>query len=53
MEFDEPFAPDAVISFALVFGDGLRVRCEGDVVRVEAREGKIGVAVAIASYCFD
>ncbi len=53
LEFDEPFAPDAVISFALVFGGGLRVRCEGDVVRVEAREGKVGVAVAIASYRFD
>jgi len=53
LEFDEPFAPGAVVSFALVFGGSLRVRCEGDVVRVEARGGKVGVAVAIASYRFE
>jgi hypothetical protein len=51
-EIDEPFAPGALIRFVLVFGGGLRVRCEGEIVRVEQREGKLGVAVAITSHRF-
>jgi hypothetical protein len=31
----------------------VRLQCQGEVVRVEQREGKVGVAVCFTSYWFD
>lgn len=52
-ETDRPFLPGTFIRFSVGFGSGLRVRCEGRVVRVEPGEGKVGVAVAFTSYGFE
>lgn len=34
-------------------GAGVRLRCRGDVVRVEPRDDKAGVAVAISKHLFE
>jgi PilZ domain-containing protein len=51
-ETDQSFSPGAPISLSLTFAGGVRVQCEGQVVRVERGEGKAGVAVALTSYRF-
>ena len=51
-ETDQSFSPGAPISLALVFGGGLRVQCEGQVVRVEPVGARVGVAIALMSYRF-
>lgn len=43
-------------SFVLEYADPegpVRLRCQGEVVRVERRKGKVGVAVRFSSYRFD
>jgi hypothetical protein len=54
-ETDQSFAIGSPISFSLVLahmhGEApLRLQCEGKIVRIERRSGKVGVAVAIMSY---
>ena len=49
-ETDSSFSVGVTISFSLVLehadpGGPLRLQCQGEVVRVEQREGKVGVAV--------
>jgi len=48
----------ATLSFPLVLehadpGGPVRLQCQGEVVRVEQCEGKVGVAVCFTSYWFD
>jgi hypothetical protein len=50
-ETDHPVHPDAPFRFALVLVNG-RLNCEGRIVRVEGREGKLGVAAAITTSQF-
>lgn len=57
-ETDHSFAPGAPISFSLLLEHGaldgpLRLHCQGQVVRVERRPAKTGVAVAITAVRFD
>ena len=52
-ELDEPFVPGAPIRVSLALGGGSCLRCEGRIVRVERREGKLGIAVAVAAQRFD
>lgn len=53
-ETDESFTPGAPIRFSLllehVYPSPFRLECQGQIVRVERREGKVGVAAAINSY---
>jgi hypothetical protein len=51
-ETDQSFSPGAPISLSLTFAGGVRVHCEGQVVRVQRGEGNLGVAVALTSYRF-
>ena len=57
-ETDLSCLPGATLSFSLVLehvdpGGPVRLHCQGEVVRVERREGKVGVAVCFTSYRFD
>jgi hypothetical protein len=57
-ETEESFSPGAEIRFSAVLehavpGGPVRLRCEGQIVRVERREGKVGVAATITSYQFE
>jgi len=57
-ETDLLFSPGAPITFCLVLEHvtsvgPIRLRCQGTIVRVERRNGKVGVAVAIESHRFD
>jgi len=52
------FPVGVTISFSLVLehadpGGPVRLQCQGEVVRVEQREGKVGVAVCFTVYQFD
>jgi hypothetical protein len=54
-ETDRTFAPGELIQFTLVLehmapGQPVRLQCQGEIVRVERREGNVGVAVAIGAY---
>jgi len=53
-ETTEPLTEGAAIRFSVVlehvFPAPLRLECEGQIVRVERREGKLGVAAALNSY---
>jgi hypothetical protein len=54
-ETDLSFSLGAPINFCLVLehvdqGGPIRLRCHGTIVRVERRNGKVGVAVAIDSH---
>ncbi len=56
-ETDQSFSPSEPIRLVLVLehvqpGRPVRLHCEGRVVRVNRRNGKVGVAVAISSYGF-
>lgn len=56
-ETDQSFSPSEAIRLVLVLehvhpGRPVRLHCEGRVVRVSRRDGKMGVAVAITSYGF-
>jgi len=57
-ETQEPLAPGAVIRFSLVFQHAgseprLRLVCQGEVVRVEQRDERLGIAVTITEFQFD
>ena len=57
-ETDSSFPVGVTISFSLVLehadpGGPLRLQCQGEVVRVERLESKVGVAVRFTSYWFD
>jgi len=52
LETEQSFSPDGPITLSLRFGGGVRVQCEGEVIRVERRGEKLGVAVALTSYRF-
>jgi hypothetical protein len=52
------FPVGITISFSLVLehadpGGLVRLQCQGEVVRVEQHEGKVGVAVCFTAYRFD
>ena len=54
-ETDAPLAPGAPITFSLVLKHAhpnapILLRCEGEIIRVEARDGRIGVAAAITAH---
>jgi len=53
-ETDESFTPGAPIRFSLflkhAFPSPFRLECTGQIVRVERREGRVGVAAAITEY---
>ena len=56
-ETEQPFLPREPITFTLVFEGrswvrSIRLECEGQVVRVEPSNGKVGVAATISSYRF-
>lgn len=56
-ETEQPFSPKEPISFTLVFEGrswrrSIRLECEGQVVRVEPSNGKVGIAATISSYRF-
>ena len=56
-ETDHPLAPKEPIIFTLVFEGRswrrpIRLECEGEVVRVEPSNGKVGIATTISSYSF-
>lgn len=56
-ETDQLFSPRELISFTLVFegrswSRPIRLKCEGQVVRVEPSDGKAGIATTISSYNF-
>ena len=49
-ETDADYAPGHAISFAVELdtpGGRMRLKCEGEIVRVEPRNGRVGVAVKI------
>ena len=56
-ETDQAFTAGSAVSFRLDFenapGGPLRVTCEGKIVRVEQRDGKLGVAATITDYKFE
>ena len=57
-ETDQSLAPPEPIEFFLILehselGPQVRVRCRGEVVRVEPKGEKTGIAVAISSYGFE
>lgn len=56
-ETEQPFSSKGPIIFTLVFegrswSRPIRLKCEGQVVRVEPSNGKAGVAATISSYGF-
>jgi hypothetical protein len=55
---DRLFSPGEPIELTLVFeyvdpNYPVRLRCRGQVLHVEQREGKVGVAVAVTGYRFE
>jgi hypothetical protein len=57
-ETDSSFPVGGTISFSLVLeyadpSGPLRLHCQGEIVRVERYEGKVGVAVRFTAYWFD
>ena len=56
-ETDAPVTPGNALNFSLDFSDApggpLRLVCQGLVVRVEERGGKIGVGASITNYRFE
>ena len=57
-ETRQPLAPGARIRFSLLFQHAeseprLRLVCEGEVVRVEQRNERLGIAVTITEFTFD
>lgn len=57
-ETDKSFTQGQPIDFTIVLENvdpnrPVRVKCQGEIVRVEESEHKIGVAVAISSYNFE
>lgn len=56
-ETEVPLAEGSPVSFTLNFNDSpggpLRLKCEAIIVRVEKRDGKIGVAASIKEYKFE
>lgn len=56
-ETDESFAPGSEVDFSMDLqyvkpGGTVRLVCKGRIVRVERKDGRVGVAVAIDSYRF-
>jgi PilZ domain-containing protein len=51
-ETGRSFSLGAPIRLFLIFEGGVRLQCEGQVVRVERSEEKTGVAVVLTSYRF-
>ncbi len=53
-ETDESLTPGAPIKFSLllehVYPNPFRLECQGQIIRVERRGGKVGVAAAITAY---
>ena len=57
-ETDQSCSVGTTLSFSLVLehadpGGPVRLQCQGEVVRVEQRESKVGVAVCFTAYRFD
>jgi len=58
-ETDQVFSAGALIRLILVLeeptypGTPIRLHCQGQIVRAEAHEEKVGVAVAFTSYRFE
>jgi len=57
-ETDQSCSVGTTLSFSLVLEHAdprgpMRLHCRGEVVRVEQKEGKVGVAVCFTSYRFD
>ena len=54
-ETSEEAAPGAKVSFTievLVNGESLKMVCSGEVVRVDHKEGRVGIAVKLANSFF-
>jgi len=51
-ETDQAFSPGTPIQLTLLL-EPSRLHCQGEIVRVEGLEGKMGVAVAFKSYQFE
>ncbi len=51
-ETDQVFSRGDPIRLTLLMSVWTRLHCQGQIVRIERREGKIGVAVAFTSYTF-
>ncbi len=56
-ETEGTFSPETQIELTLLWeptllGTPMRIKCKGQVVRVERHEGKLGVAIAIDAYGF-
>jgi len=52
IETDEDYAPGSEISFAILLdtpAGKMMLVCQGQIVRVERRDGKVGVAVKIVA----
>ena len=54
-ETDQPFTLGQMIRFSVMLayayrGTPLQLHCEGLIVRVEGRDGKVGVAVALSAF---
>jgi hypothetical protein len=57
-ETDKSFIPGQIIAFTIVLenvdpGRPVRVKCRGQIVRVEESDQRIGVAATIRSYAFE
>ncbi|MFB3884982.1 MAG: PilZ domain-containing protein [Thermodesulfobacteriota bacterium] len=57
-ETESTFSPETQIELTLLWKPTLlsapmRIKCKGQVVRVERQEGKLGVAIAIEAYGFE
>jgi hypothetical protein len=57
-ETEGSFSPETQIELTLLWeptllGTPMRIKCKGQVVRVERHEGKLGVAIAIEAYGFE
>ena len=49
-ETDAAYAPGSAISFAVALdtpGGKMQLKCEGEIIRVEPRNGRVGIAVKI------
>ncbi|MFI5339756.1 MAG: PilZ domain-containing protein [Candidatus Methylomirabilales bacterium] len=56
-ETEQPFSSEAPINLSLVFegrswSRSIRLKCKGDVVRVEPGDGKVAITVTISSDWF-
>jgi hypothetical protein len=56
-ETDQVLSTGALIHFIVVLepvlGIPTHLHCQGEIVRVERLDGKLGVAVSFTSYCFE